>query len=507
MHISSLPGRFGIGDLGPSAYEFADFLAYTHQQVWQVLPLVPVGYGYSPYASPSTFAGNPLFISPDRLHEQGYLTAEDLASGPSFPANRVDFETVLPYKFGLLERAFERFLGEASQEERSQFSQYCEHNADWLDDYALFAVLKFVHEGQRWVDWDPAVKCRDQSALDEVRTVHGRGIEMQKFWQYLFETQWADLKAYCNERSIRIVGDLPIYVAHDSADVWAHRDLFQLDEDGLQTVVAGVPPDYFSTTGQRWGNPIYRWDLMKDNAYSWWIRRFASVLKQVDFVRLDHFRGFEAYWEVPASEPTAEHGRWQKGPGASLLGTLRQELGDLPVIAENLGFITPDVVQLMQQFDFPGMAILQFAFDDDSSSEFLPHNFPSNIVAYTGTHDNDTVNGWWFNDSSTQAREVIDRSRRFARAYLDIEDEGKGVHWPMIRALMASVARLVVIPLQDVMGLDSEGRMNAPGTVGGENWAWRVSPEMLTSDHLERLKHLTTLFGRAREPYRGPEAS
>ena len=498
LHISSLPSLYGIGDFGPSAYEFVDFLAYSNQHVWQVLPLVPVGFGYSPYASPSTFAGNPLLISPDRLIEDGFLTHEELGEVPNFPAERVDFEAVMNYKYGVLERAYNRFLHHADSERKEEFTSFCSEHADWLDDYALFTVLKFVHDGKEWTEWAPPFKCRDYQALAQFGESHAAGIEMQKFWQYLFARQWATLKAYCVERSVKIIGDLPIYVAHDSADVWANSHLFQLDHEGKQAVVAGVPPDYFSETGQRWGNPIYRWDLMQENNYSWWTRRFASILKQVDYVRLDHFRGFEAFWEIPASEETAQHGTWKKGPNSHLFETLQEHLGTLPVIAENLGFITPEVVSLMKQFDFPGMAILQFAFDSDPESEFLPHNYPENIIAYTGTHDNDTVLGWWFNDSSTHSAEAIEQSRNFARQYMNIfNGQESEIHWAMIRALMGSVAKLVIIPLQDIIGLHSAGRMNTPGTVGAQNWSWRFSPDMLQETDVERLKHMTTMYGRS----------
>ena len=501
LHISSLPGRYGIGDFGPSAYKFADLLAHTHQQYWQVLPLVPVGYGYSPYASPSTFAGNPTFISPDILLEQGLLHEEDVRDVPEFTTDCVDFERALPYKFTLLERAFTRFEQKNDEHERRQFEAFCRAHADWLEDYALFAVLKFIHEGKQWTDWPEPLKCRDHRSLNEARHTNARGVAMQKYWQYLFDKQWNALKSYCTERSIKIIGDLPIYVAHDSADVWSNSDLFKLDAEGMQTVVAGVPPDYFSETGQRWGNPIYRWDLMKENNYSWWIQRFASILKQVDIIRLDHFRGFEAYWEVPSSEETAVHGRWVKGPEAALFQAVEDELGQLPIIAENLGVITPEVVQLMKRFKFPGMAVLQFGFDGDSNSEFLPHNFTRNLIAYSGTHDNDTINGWWWNDKSTHDIAVIERARSFARDYLNIADDSKGIHWTCLRALMGSVANLVITPLQDILGLNSSGRMNTPGTVGPQNWAWRYSPEMLKDSDIETLRQLTSVYGRAKFPH------
>ena len=501
LHISSLPGRYGIGDLGPSAYEFANLLVHTHQQYWQVLPLVPPGYGYSPYASPSTFAGNPAFISPDVLLEQGLLHEEDVRDVPHFSNDHVDFERAQAYKFTLLERAYSRFEHLPDEHEKRQFEAYCQEQSDWLEDYALFAVLKFLHEGKQWTDWPDPLKCRDQRSLAKAKQANARGIAMQKFWQYLFDKQWQALKSYCSERSIKIIGDLPIYVAHDSADVWANSDLFQLDAHGMQTVVAGVPPDYFSETGQRWGNPIYRWDLMQENNFSWWIRRFASILKQVDIIRLDHFRGFEAYWEVPASEETAVHGRWVKGPDAALFQTLEDNMGQLPIIAENLGVITPEVVQLMKRFNFPGMAVLQFGFDGDSNSEFLPHNFSKNVIAYSGTHDNDTVNGWWFNDKSTHDSAVIEHARSFARHYLNITNDSEGVHWACMHALMGSVANLVVTPLQDILGLGSEGRMNTPGTVGPQNWAWRFEPHMLKNIDVEKLRLLTSVFGRAKFPH------
>ncbi|MEZ4700025.1 MAG: 4-alpha-glucanotransferase [Rhodothermales bacterium] len=501
LHITSLPSPFGIGDFGAAAYQFADFLAHTGQRVWQVLPLVPAGYGNSPYASPSTFAGNPLLISPDQLRHEGLLRDEDLWHTPEFSAVHVEFERVSDFKFQLLERAYRRFVAGESSITTEAFEAYCAREAYWIEDYALFAVLKFVHDGKTWTEWDDDLKRRRAAAMRKAREVHAEGIRMQMFWQFLFDRQWQALKTYCNERSISILGDLPIYVAHDSADVWANARLFHLDEDGWQTVVAGVPPDYFSETGQRWGNPIYRWDRMHRNGYEWWTRRMANIMKQVDFIRLDHFRGFEAFWQVPASEDTAVNGEWIDGPGARLFTVLEEHLGTLPVVAENLGVITPGVVALMQQFGFPGMAVLQFGFDSDASNEFLPHNYQRELVAYTGTHDNDTVAGWWFNDKSTQGAEVIARARTYARDYLDVRDE-HDIHWALNRAVLASVARVAVLPLQDIIGLRSEGRMNTPGTVGDPNWGWRFRADQLSHDAMERLKHLTHLYGRGPAPER-----
>ncbi|MEM8484655.1 MAG: 4-alpha-glucanotransferase [Bacteroidota bacterium] len=498
LHITSLPSPFGVGDLGPSAFHFADLLHEAHQQVWQVLPLVPAGFGNSPYASPSTFAGNPLLISPEKLLEDGLLEAADLTEIPAFDTTKVDFEAVKPFKFSLLKRAFMRFEAGKSSLNPAGFDTYCAANQSWLDDYALFSVLKAFYDDQEWVDWPHDIKQRASAAIDKARKEHARDIRMHQFWQYLFDKQWHALKAYCNAKDIKMFGDLPIYVAHDSADVWANQERFYLDADGRQTVVAGVPPDYFSETGQRWGNPIYRWDKMAEQQYAWWTERFAAILKQVDYVRLDHFRGFEAYWEVPASEDTAINGTWVEGPKHALFEVLKRELGDLPVIAENLGVITEGVTSIMEAFEFPGMAILQFAFDGDPSSEFLPHNYQQHLVAYTGTHDNDTLKGWWFNNQSTQEAAAIERARNYARAYLDLEGKAdEHLHWPFNRALLASVAALAVLPLQDVMGLGQHARMNTPGTVGDANWSWRFTFDMLSAEAVTHLGKLTKLYGRA----------
>ncbi|WP_456424539.1 4-alpha-glucanotransferase [Rhodocaloribacter sp.] len=498
LHVTSLPGPYGIGDLGPSAYQFADFLAYTEQRIWQVLPLVPVGYGFSPYAGLSTFAGNPMLISPDRLREQELLQDHDLEPRPDFPEDRVDFDRVKVYKKGLLRIAFERFESDAAPDDRARFEAFCRQNAHWLDDYALFMTLKEAHGGSAWTDWPRDLVRREKKALDRAREAYAEEIRMRRFWQFLFAEQWRALKAYCNERDVRLFGDLPIYVAHDSADVWANPELFHLDETGRPTVVAGVPPDYFSETGQRWGNPLYRWDVMRKNKYEWWTRRMKKILEDVDLVRLDHFRGFAAYWEVPASEETAVNGQWVTGPGADLFRTLRKRLGKLPVIAENLGVITDDVVELMETFDFPGMAILQFAFDDDADAEFLPHNYERHLVAYTGTHDNDTVLGWWTNTQSTQDAETIRRAHQFCRHYLDLDERReREIHWAFIRALFGSVADVAILPLQDLLGLGSEARMNTPGESAG-NWAWRFTSDALTIPIATRLRTLTQLYGRSK---------
>jgi 4-alpha-glucanotransferase len=497
MHITSLPSRFGIGDLGPEAYRFADTLVEAGQTIWQVLPIVPVGFGYSPYASPSTFAGNPHLISPDLLIRDGLLTKKDVGDLPVFPLQNVDFHRVLPHKNRLIKVAFDRFssLG-ADHDLKKSYSEFVGRNQSWLDDFSMFEALKTGHHNVEWTYWEKGYALREDDAMEIVRSRFAGEIGFSRFSQFLFDRQWSELKQYCNERGIRIFGDLPIYVAQDSADVWAHPELFRLDETGRAVVVSGVPPDYFSETGQRWGNPIYRWDRMKENGFAWWTARFGRILELVDLVRLDHFRGFEAYWEVPASEETAMHGRWVRGPGMELFEILQDNLGSIPVVAENLGVITDGVTELMQRFDFPGMAILQFAFDGNSSNEFLPHNYDRALVAYTGTHDNDTFRGWWKDTVSTQDADVIEHAHKYCKAYLGIDDANlSDLHWAAIRSLMASVANIVVTPMQDVLGLGGEARMNLPGTVA-DNWNWRMEPSELTEDLVERLRLLTETFGR-----------
>ncbi len=495
LHITSLPGPYGVGDLGPAAYRFADFLRATGQRVWQVLPLVPTGYGSSPYAGLSTFAGNPLLISPALLRDGGLLSDAEIVPPAllSEDPTRVDYTAAVAFKERLLRAAFERFDSDGF--ERDSYEAFCTQEASWLDDFALFQALKTAQGDCAWTDWNPALAARDAAALGDARRAYEREIRMHKFWQFLFHNQWTALKSYCNERDIRLFGDLPIYVAHDSADVWANQDLFFLDSDGSPTFVAGVPPDYFSETGQRWGNPIYRWDKMKENGFPWWVDRFAKMTREFDSIRLDHFRGFEAYWEVPGKEETAVNGRWVKGPGAALFDTLRDRLGELPVIAENLGLITREVEDLMARYQFPGMAILQFGFDGDADAAFLPHNYVRDLVAYTGTHDNDTVVGWWTNTNSTLSADAVSRAHAFCGAYLGIDDP-KDLHWAFIRSLLGSVANLAIIPLQDLFGLGAEARMNTPGK-GEGNWTWRFDREALLDELEQRLRLLTTIYGRA----------
>jgi 4-alpha-glucanotransferase len=500
LHPTSLPGRFGIGDLGCEAFHFADFLHAAKQRVWQVLPLGPTGYGDSPYQVFSAFAGNPLLISLESLVEDGLLSSQEWSDAASFPEAQVDYGAVIHFKFPLLRKAFERFQGHSDPSTRDALLEFCQQHAVWLDDYALFMTVKDAYGGSAWNQWDPAIALRQPEALRHWRKKLADEIDCWKFWQFLFFKQWKALKQYCKARSIQIMGDIPIFVARDSADVWAHPGLFHLDERGNPTVVAGVPPDYFSATGQLWGNPLYRWDVMAASGYDWWVQRFRAAFELVDMVRIDHFRGFEAYWEVPGHETTAINGRWVNGPGAELFEAVRQALGDLPIVAENLGLITPEVEALRQKLCFPGMAVLQFAFGSGMpDSEFLPHNYSRNLLVYTGTHDNDTTVGWWNStgvNDSTRGPEEVQREREFVLKYLGVD--GREIHWAFIRAVLGSVANLAVVPLQDVLGLGSDARMNLPARPSG-NWQWRYTPGMLTDGMQERLRELTILYGRAPE--------
>jgi 4-alpha-glucanotransferase len=503
LHITSLPGPWGIGDLGPQAYEFADFLAGAGQKVWQVLPLRPTGYGDSPYQCLSAFAGNPLLISLDRLIEEGNLSRDDLGGLPDFPHGQVDFEQVLPFKMALLRRAFQNYRRHAPDELREQFGAFRLQYSDWLNDFALFMAVKQAHQGRQWTEWEQQIAQRKPDAMRAWREDQAEEIAFFQFLQFLFRRQWDDLRRYCREREIRMMGDVPIFVAYDSAEVWARPDLFQLDELGRATAVAGVPPDYFSETGQLWGNPLYRWDVMAQEGFKWWVDRLRSEFSLVDVLRLDHFRGFEAYWSVPADEETAINGEWVPGPGAALFEKLFEELGPVPIVAENLGVITPEVESLREQFGLPGMAILQFAFGSDmKANDFQPHRFPRNLAVYTGTHDNDTIQGWWQSEGtqdSTRSPEDVQREKDFARLYLDL-DGNRPVHWVFIRAVLSSVADLAVIPVQDLLGLGSESRMNRPGH-GEGNWRWRLSPGQLTEELQQRLREMTRIYGRSEDPW------
>jgi len=498
LHVTSLPGGHGIGDLGASAYEFVDFLTRCGQKIWQMLPLGPTGYGDSPYQLFSAFAGNPLLIDLHALQDQGFLSAQDLAVASALPNDRVEYGAVIDVKRRLVAHAARAFWADSGRANLAAFDIFCRENAAWLDDYSLFMACKALYNDAIWADWDDGIRRRDPSTLEEWRQKLAPEIKVHKFAQFEFFRQWQKLKLYCQSRGVRIMGDIPIYVAHDSADVWAHPELFRLDEHSRPTAVAGVPPDYFSATGQLWGNPLYRWDVSAASGHRWWIDRFRASLKLFDYVRLDHFRGFEAFWEVPATAATAQAGKWVKGPGADFFRTVKAELKVLPFVAENLGVITPEVEGLREEFGFPGMSLLQFAFGNDPQGpSFRPHNYSRKLAAYTGGHDNDTTVGWWNSSGigeSTRTPEDIHKERAFASAYLGLKDD-EPINWVMIRAVHASVADIAIVPLQDVLGLGSEARMNLPGTLSG-NWKWRYQANALTTDVAARVRELTVLYAR-----------
>jgi len=489
LHPTSLSGPYGIGDLGPGAYRFVDFLEAAGQGLWQMLPLGPTGFGDSPYQCLSAFAGNPLLISPELLAEDRWLDPRDLI-GPAFPADEVVFGAVRRWKLGVLERAYRGFLARATTADREAFAAFCREEAHWLDAYVLFAAIKARHDQRPWTDWPQELAFREPSALATWGKTHAEWLDRERFLQFVFARQWRRLRAYARARGVRLVGDIPIFVAHDSSEVWSHPEWFQLDARGVPTVVAGVPPDYFSATGQRWGNPLYRWDRLAEDDYGFWVDRLRHTLELVDLVRIDHFRGFEAYWEVSAEGSTAVHGRWVPGPGRDLFRALRRALGqDLPLIAEDLGVITAEVEDLRDDLELPGMAILQFAFESTAGgfgrSQYLPHNHRRRLVVYTGTHDNNTVRGWW--DAAEES--VRDHARRY------LNTDGAEIHWDFIRAALASVAQVAVFPLQDALGLGAEACMNRPGTTDG-NWTWRLAEEGLTPALAARLRELSDLYGR-----------
>jgi 4-alpha-glucanotransferase len=501
LHPTSLPGRFGIGDLGPEAYAFVDFLVSSGQRLWQVLPLGPTGYGDSPYACYSAFAGNPLLISPERLFAEGLLTQDDLHNVPSLPADKIDFAAVHKAKDAVLRRAYEHYQHSTDTRLRSACETFAEENQSWLDDYAFFRALKTAHGEIAWHQWERSLIRREPNALAYAREKLRPDIDAHKFFQFLFFKQWFALKAHCNERGISLIGDVPIFVAQDSADVWTNPDQFKLDANGRPIVVAGVPPDYFSATGQFWGNPLYNWDHMLADGFKWWIERVRAALQTVDIARIDHFRGFAACWEIPGGDKTAERGRWVEAPGREMFTAIKQALGDLPIIAEDLGVITPDVEKLRDDFGLPGMRILQFAFSSNTTNQDLPHNYHRNVVVYTGTHDNDTTVGWFNSvagEGSTRTAKQISDERDFCLRYL--HTNGAEIHWDFIRTVLASVANTAIIPLQDLLGVGTEARMNLPNSTSG-NWTWRFQPDALNEKHSERLRALTDTYGRsARQP-------
>lgn len=492
LHPTSLPGSLGIGDFGPDAYRFVDWLVSAGQTYWQMLPLGEIGPGNSPYMSSSAFAGNILLIDLADLASQGWLADEDLKPHPEFRPDRVDFSVLHPFRLERLRRAAKVFFARrnsAAQEEKLKsghmYDQFCKEESAWLDDYALFMALKERLSGCEWSHWPTDIANRNPEALRHVAEVCAEEVGFWKFCQWCFARQWSNLKHYAHERGVRIIGDVPIFVAYQSADVWAHQELFELDENGRPTVVAGVPPDYFSETGQLWGNPLYRWEAHEQSGFSWWIARMRHALKLFDLVRIDHFRGFAGYWEVPANAATAMHGRWVPGPGAKLFEAFQHAMGTLPIIAEDLGMITPDVVELREKFKLPGMRILQFAFGEDESHHFLPHHYVPNSVAYTGTHDNDTSIGWWHT--------ATPREKGFAQKYL--VSDGQMIHWDMIRAISNSEANTVIISMQDVLGLSGEHRMNFPGQQDG-SWEWRFTWEQVRPEQTLQLATITSQYRR-----------
>ena len=486
LPISSIPSRFGIGGFSKEAYDFVDFLEAAGQKLWQILPLGPTSYGDSPYQSFSTFAGNPYYIDLEALIKEGYLTEEeceavDYGSNPSY----VDYEKIWLTRWELLRAAFEK-AQEAGLLQEQGYLDYVKENEDWLPDYALYMAVKSHFEYVCWVEWDEDIRLRKPAALKKYREQLAEEIGFYQFLQYLFSTQWRALKTYANEKGIRIVGDIPIYVAFDSADTWANPELFQLDRDNMPIGVAGCPPDSFSITGQLWGNPLYRWEYHKETGYAWWIRRIAYCYRLYDVVRIDHFRGFESYWFVPYGDETAQNGHWVKGPGYDLFRALKEALGDMDVIAEDLGFLTREVIALVKKTGYPGMKILQFGFGDGADNAYLPHNYTSNGIVYTGTHDNETILGLY--------KGLKPGVRKNVKKYLDIRGN-KDIPWYFIRAAFASVADTAVIPMQDYLEMGNEGRINTPSTLGG-NWEWRMLPGAASSRLAERIRELAVTYGR-----------
>lgn len=485
LHPTSLPSPYGTGDLGPSLTQFLDFLHDTWQSIWQVLPLCPTGYGNSPYASYSAFAGNPYLVSPEILVKKGLLTKAEAESSTLPSGASADYERSYPLRDSLYQLAYERFRSSKTPELEKRLAKFEKDNAYWLEDFTLFMAIGRSCGFRPWNQWDADLAQRKPAALKAARKEHQREIGLQTWLQFEFSEQWGAVKSYANQKGIRIIGDIPIFVDHNSADVWSHPEFFAVDKKGNRTHVAGVPPDYFSATGQLWGNPQYKWAVLKKDGYSWWVERFSQMFKTFDAIRVDHFRGFDAYWQVDAKEKTAEKGKWVKGPGASLFETIEKALGEIPIIAEDLGFVTEGVEKLRDRFNFPGMKILQFAFDSDATNSFLPHNFPQNCVVYTGTHDNDTSLGWYASAPEIERHRV----REYTRS------DGREIHWELIRLGMFSVADQAIFPLQDFMNLGGEFRMNLPGTVGS-NWLWRYTTEMLASVDRQRIRHLVEQSNR-----------
>lgn len=484
--VASLPGKYGIGTFSKSAYEFVDRLKEAGQSYWQILPLGPTGYGDSPYQSFSTYAGNPYLIDLEALIEEGLLTrAECDACDFGKDKTYINYEKLYRSRFAILNKAYER----SNIQRKKDFKKFTEEHAYWLDDYATFMAIKNSYDGKSFIEWEEPIRNRDEQTLRKYRTRYAKEIMFYQFQQYMFWKQWSKLKQYANQNGIKIIGDIPIYVAFDSADTWANPELFQFDENNLPIAVAGCPPDAFSATGQLWGNPLYDWAYHKKTDYEWWVNRIKYCFELYDVVRVDHFRGFDEYYSIPYGHKTAEKGKWMKGPGYDIFKTLNKKLGDMDIIAEDLGFLTPAVKKLVRDTGYPGMKVLQFAFDSREESDYLPHNYDSNCVVYTGTHDNDTLRGWY---------QVLDRAdKKLSQEYLNNADTPvEHISWDFIRLAMGSVAKLCMIPMQDYLELDSSARINIPSTLGGQNWQWRMSSGAFKKSLAKRMKALTKLYGR-----------
>ncbi len=491
LHPTSLPGKFGIGDLGNEAYNFVNFLKSAGQNLWQVFPLGPTGYGDSPYQCFSAFAGNPFIISPEKLHEKGFLSKEDLEHIPHSNPHQIDFGKIIEYKKALLKKAYENFKLNSNGTKES-FELFCASNDEWLDDFSFFMAAKNYHGGGVWTNWPKELIVREKSAMKKWKEKLADDILYHQFVQFEFFIQWKELKKYANENGIKIIGDMPIFIAYDSADLWAHKELFTVDANGKLETVAGVPPDYFSETGQLWGNPLYRWKVMEKDDFLWWRQRFSQLLEMIDIIRIDHFRGFDAYWEIPGDAPTAVTGRWVKAPGEKLFNTVKNYLGELPIVAEDLGVITKSVTALREKFNFPGMKILQFAFGTGMERKFLPHNFVQNCMVYTGSHDNDTTKAY-FDKAKVENHNIYSHTQHYLNYY------GDEIVKELIRAAYSSVADLVIIPMQDILNLGGEARMNFPGKLGG-NWTWRFTWNQVHHDIARHYKELAELYERPSKP-------
>lgn len=487
MPISSLPSPYGIGTMGKQAKKFVDFLDKAGQKYWQILPICPTSYGDSPYQSFSSFAGNPYFIDLEYLCKDKLLTKKECGSFDWGGSEKyIDYGIMYISRYKLLKKAYTRFVKNIPDD----YEQFCKTEAEWLDEYALFMALKDANDGVAWSEWDEALKTRKPEAIDAAKKEYADDIKFYKMLQYLFFKQWRQLKAYANSKNIEIIGDVPIYVAGDSADVWANPKQFYLDEDLNPIEVAGCPPDAFSADGQLWGNPLFRWDVMKKDGYAWWTKRISAMADLYDIIRIDHFRGFDSYYAIPAEDDTAKNGEWKEGPGMDLFKVLEKKLGKLPIIVEDLGFLTPSVIKLLKDSGFPGMKVVQFAFDSREDSDYLPHNYPKNCVVYTGTHDNDTVMGWM----KTAPKSAV----KFAKEYLNLTKE-EGYNWGMMRAAWSSVADMAIVPMQDILGLGSEARINTPSTIG-ENWKWRATADQIDNSIAKKLRKCMKMYARLNEP-------